>query len=95
MDVLTVDGRDEALVDALVDAGRQQIRLVLLVLDALDVLGHARRIGEECVEHGRRVAQMLGELIELAKELFVAWDEAAEHEALGRGEPELTRGGDD
>ena len=56
VDVLAIDRRDEALVDALIDGRRQQIGLVLDVLDRLTCSIDVLRIAEQLVEHlrGRR-----------------------------------------
>src|SRR5439155_13271034 len=81
MNVLTIDRRDEALVDPLVDGRRQQIGFVLHVFDRSDMRLHALRITQQVVQHPRGRRKMLGELIEEVEELLVAWDQPTEHVA--------------
>src|SRR5207244_7718091 len=77
--------RNETLVDALIHRRRQQVRLMLDILDRGDVFVDVRDVAEEGVEEFGRGGEMAGELIEQLEELIVAWEEAAEHGAPESG----------
>ena len=58
---------------------RQQVRLVLDVLDRLDVVVHVLDVAEQRVEHLRGRGEVRRELVEQLEELVVAREKAAEH----------------
>ena len=53
VNVLAVDRRDEALVDALIDRGRENVGLVLDILDRTHMIGDVLRIIEQLRQHPR------------------------------------------
>src|SRR3954464_1028782 len=79
MDVLAIDRRDEALVDPLIDGKRQDVGLVLDVLDLLHQLRRPLRFGEELLQEICRRLEMLRELVEKIEELLIARDQAVQH----------------
>src|SRR5688500_17468161 len=83
VDVLAVDRRDEALVDAGVDLMRELIRLVLDLLDRPNLLLQSCGVVKQLAQQARRVHQMCCELVEQREELLVPRNEASEHLALG------------
>src|SRR5437762_10771115 len=55
VNVLAIDWRDEARVDTLTDRARDNVRLVLDVLDRANVIGDVLRIVEQPRQHARRL----------------------------------------
>jgi len=74
MNVLAIDRRDEALVDALIERQREQVGFVLDVLDRLHVIVDMRRIAKERIEQLRGRGEMACQLVEELEELVVAWE---------------------
>src|SRR5690348_2054066 len=93
VNVLTVDGRDETLIDPLIDRTRQNVRLVFYVLDRAHMIGDVRGIVEQLCQHPRCLGQMRRELIEESKELLVARNQFRQqsHSGLAEMAPEDTR----
>jgi hypothetical protein len=79
VDILSIDRRDEALVDALIDGDREGIGPVLDILDQPNVFGNVCGIVEERREHARRLRQMCRQLIEKVEKLFVTGNQPREH----------------
>src|SRR3954451_1341309 len=83
VDVLAIDRRDEALVDALIDGAREDVCLVLDVLDRPHMIGDVLRIIEQLRQHPRRLSQVRGELVEEVKELLVVRNQLSEQTHSG------------
>jgi hypothetical protein len=58
---------------------RQQIGLVLDVLDRADVVFHVLDVAKKRVQHLRRRGEVRSELIEQLEELIVAGEKASQH----------------
>lgn len=83
VNVLAIDRRNEALVDALIDRRGQQVGFVLDVLDRLDVFVHVPGIAEQRVQHARGRREVSRQLVEQLEELVVTREQAAEHGMTG------------
>src|SRR5215207_7891961 len=95
MDVLTIDRRHEAAIDACAHIVREHIRLVLDGLDRGNILIEPIRLVEQAIQKARCFLQALGEFVEENEKAFVAWNEThgvSSEVAEATRRPRLRRG---
>src|SRR5262245_58280952 len=88
MDVLAIDRRHEASIDARANIVCQHISFVLDCFDRRDIVIELVGLREQKREESRRFLQSLGEFVEQNEEAFVAWDET---HGVSSGVAETTR----
>src|SRR5215204_3548661 len=95
VDILAIDRRHEAAIDARTHIVREHIGFVFDSLDSRDVVLEPIGFGEQSVQQSRRFLESLSQLVEQDEEAFVAWNEAhwvSSEVAEATRRPRLRRG---